>query len=51
MGNLNLSTFFAVLGALPEAFEKYPHGAIWVGGLIAFALVCHTIVSLNKKRN
>lgn len=51
MGNLSLSTLIAALGALPEAFEKYPHGAMWVGGLVALALVCHTIISVNKKRD
>jgi hypothetical protein len=51
MGNLNLSTLIAALGALPETFEKYPHGAMWVGGLVALALVCQTIVSVNKKRD
>jgi hypothetical protein len=51
MGSLNLTTFFAALGALPEAFEKYPRGAMWVGGLVALALICQTIISVNKKRD
>jgi hypothetical protein len=49
MGKVDLSSFFAGLAALPEAFEKYPRGAMWVGGLAALAIICHTIVSFNKK--
>lgn len=46
-----LSTCLAALAALPEAFEKYPNGAMWVGGLAALAIVCQTIVSVKKKSN
>jgi hypothetical protein len=45
-----LSNCLAALGALPEAFEKYPNGAMWVGGLIALAIVCQTIVSIHKRQ-
>jgi hypothetical protein len=45
-----LSTCLVALAALPEAFEKYPRGAMWVGGLVALAMVCQTIVSIYKKR-
>jgi putative effector of murein hydrolase len=51
MGKLDLSNFFAGLAVLPEAFEKYPNGAMWVGGLLALAMVCFTIVSIYKKQN
>lgn len=52
MGKVDfLSTYLAALGALPQAFEKYPHGAMWVGGLTGLAMVCYTIVSIYKKRN
>jgi len=46
-----LSTCLQALGTLPETFEKYPDGAAWVGGLVALAMVCYTIISLQKKRN
>lgn len=51
MGSLNLSTLFAALGALPETLEKYPYGAALVGGLVALALVCQTIISVHNKRD
>jgi hypothetical protein len=44
-----VSTCLQALGALPEAFEKYPYGAAWVGGLVALAMICHTIISIKKK--
>lgn len=50
MGNLSLSTLIAALGALPETFEKYPHGAMWIGGLTALAMICFTIISVHGKR-
>ena len=45
-----LSTCLAALATLPEAFEKYPTGAMWVGGLVALAIICQTIVSVRKNR-
>lgn len=50
MGKVELSTFLAALAGLPEAFEKYPHGAMWVGGLVALVTICWTIVNISKKR-
>jgi hypothetical protein len=50
MGKADLSSCLAALGALPEVFEKYPHGAMWVGGLLALAMICHTIISVIKKK-
>lgn len=50
MGKVDFSSFFAGLGGLSEAFEKSPHGAQWVGWLAALAIVCYTIVSVNKRR-
>jgi hypothetical protein len=44
-----LSNCLAALAALPEAFEKNPYGAMWVGGLVALGIVCQTIVSIKKK--
>ena len=46
-----LSTCLAALAALPEAFEKHPHGAIMVCGLVALAMVCYTVISIKKKSN
>lgn len=46
-----VSTCLAALRALPEAFEKYPNGARWVGGPLALALICQTIVSVHNKRD
>jgi hypothetical protein len=51
MGKLDLSTCLTALAALPEAFEKYPHGAMWVGGLVALGMICYTIVSIYSKRS
>jgi hypothetical protein len=51
MGKVDLSACLQALAALPEAFEKYPHGAMWVGGLAALGMVCYTIVSIYSKRN
>jgi hypothetical protein len=50
MGKVELSTFLTALAALPVVFEKYPRGAMWVGGLVALAMICYTIISVNKKR-
>ena len=46
-----LSNCLAALAALPEAFEKNPYGAMWVGGLVALGMVCHTVVSVYRKRD
>lgn len=51
MGKVDLSSCLAALAALPEAFERYPHGAMWVGGLLALGMVCYTIVNIHSKRN
>jgi hypothetical protein len=51
MGKWDLSSCLTALAGLPEAFEKYPHGAMWVGGLTGLAMVCYTIVNIYKKRN
>jgi hypothetical protein len=51
MGKLDFSSCLAALAGLPEVFEKYPHGAMWVGGLIALALVCQTIASIFNRKN
>jgi hypothetical protein len=51
MGKFDLSSFFAGLAALSEAFEKYPHGALWVGSLVALAIICRTIIGISKKRD
>jgi hypothetical protein len=45
-----LSSCLAALAALPEAFEKYPSGAMMVCGLVALAMVCQTIVSISSKK-
>jgi hypothetical protein len=50
MGKFDLSTCLMALAALPEAFEKYPHGAMWVGGLAALGMVCYTIVAVYSRR-
>ena len=50
MGKFDLSTCLTALAALPEAFEKYPHGAMWVGGLAALGIVCYTIINVHNKR-
>jgi hypothetical protein len=47
---VHLSNCLAMLAALPETFEKYPHGAMWVGGLLALAMVCYTIDNTHKKQ-
>lgn len=48
MDKLDLASFLTALADLPEAFEKYPHGAMWVGGLTALAIICQTVVRLTK---
>lgn len=50
MEKIDLSNCLLALAALPEAFEKHPHGAMWVGGLLALSIICYTIVSIQKKR-
>jgi len=50
MARVELSDYFEVLVALLEAFEKYPCGAMWVGGLLALAIVCYTFVSVYKSK-
>jgi hypothetical protein len=49
MVNFDLSSFLAALVALPEVFEKHPHGAMMVSGLVALLMVCWTIVSVLKR--
>ena len=51
MGKVDLSNCLEALAALPEAFEKYPHGAMWIGGLTALGMVCYTIISICTKRD
>jgi hypothetical protein len=51
MGKIDLSTCLTALAALPEAFEKYPHGAMWVGGLVALGIVCYTVASIGSKHS
>lgn len=46
-----ISTYLAALGALPQVFEKYPHGAMWVGSLTGLAMVCYTVVNIHNKRD
>lgn len=50
MGKIDLSNCLQALAALPEAFEKYPHGAMWVGGLAALGMVCYTVSVVFSKR-
>lgn len=50
MARVELSDYFEVLMALLEAFEKYPRGAMWVGGLLALAIICYTFVSVYKSK-
>ena len=50
MARVELSDYFEVLMALLEAFEKYPRGAMWVGGLLALAIIFYTFVSVYKVR-
>jgi uncharacterized membrane protein len=50
MVNFDLSSFLAALVALPEVFEKHPHGAMMVSGLVALLMVCWTIVSVTKRQ-
>lgn len=50
MARVELSDYFEVLMALLEAFEKYPRGAMWGGGLLALAIICYTFVSSIKVR-
>lgn len=49
MGKVDLSSCLAALAVLPEAFEKYPHGAMWVGGLTALGMICYTIINVYNK--
>jgi len=46
-----LSSCLAALAALPEAFEKNPYGAMWVGSLVALGMVCYTVISIHNKRD
>jgi hypothetical protein len=50
MLNFDLSSFLAALVALPEVFEKNPHGAMMVSGLVALLMVCWTIISVAKRQ-
>ena len=50
MARVELSDYFEVLAALLEAFEKYPRGAMWGGGLLALAIICYTFVSVYKSK-
>lgn len=49
MVNFDLSSFLAALVVLPEIFEKHPHGAMMVSGLVALLMVCWTIVAVKKR--
>jgi uncharacterized membrane protein len=49
MVNFDLTSLLAALVALPEVFEKHPHGAMMVSGLVALLMVCWTIVSVMKR--
>jgi hypothetical protein len=49
MENVKLSTFLGALAALPEVFEKNPHGAMMVCGLVALSVICCTIVMVKKQ--
>lgn len=51
MGKVDLSSCLVALAALPEAFEKHPQGAMWVGGLVALGMICYTIITIYSKRS
>jgi hypothetical protein len=50
MRKVDLLKCLAALAALSGAFEKYPHGAMLVGGLVALGMICYTIINVQNKR-